>query len=307
MLSPAINAGLIVTVLIALAASVRLWWLQTRVQTRVFETDELPRSERRQATDVRRSWLGQWLFIAGFRSPNATALFLVTTLVGAGIGGTIATACYMLGVVTQMVALMSFVPGGVGEVFLPFAYLAPWLSMALLTLLPAIVVRAARRRRVAAVEQDLPLMLDLLSTLAEAGLGFDAALDRILAIQPQHRPLVQEFRAFQVDVLGGRARVESLRRLAGRLQVTWFSIFITAIVQAEQIGAGIAEVLRVQADDLRQRRRERALALAMSVPVKLLFPLIICFLPGIFVAAAGPPFFQILQTLDNFLMPYRGV
>jgi len=70
------------------------------------------------------------------------------------------------------------------------------------------------------------------------------------------------------------------------------------LVQAEQVGSGISEVLRRQADDLRNRRRERALALANALPVKLLFPLVICFLPGLFVATLGPTFYQFFQFAD---------
>jgi len=77
------------------------------------------------------------------------------------------------------------------------------------------------------------------------------------------------------------------------------SIFVSALVQTEQVGAGVSDVLRRQADDLRGRRREEALTKAASLPVKLLFPLVICFLPGILTATLGPTFYQIFQFLDN--------
>jgi pilus assembly protein TadC len=156
------------------------------------------------------------------------------------------------------------------------------------------------------VEQDLPLALDLLATLAEAGLGFDSALDRILTTQRSNRPLAEDLRLFQIDILAGRQRVEALRRLMQRVDVAWFSIFVSAVIHAEQVGSGLAQTLRTQADDLRMRRRERALALAMAVPVKLLFPLIVCFLPGVMTAALGPVVFQIVQVLDSFLKGSLG-
>jgi hypothetical protein len=149
-------------------------------------------------------------------------------------------------------------------------YLAAWMPLLLLSGVPALAVRTARRKRVMSVEQDLPLTLDLLATLAEAGLGLDAAIGRVVDSQPRDRPLFQEFRTFQRDLLAGRSRIEALRHLSRRLEVIWFNIFISAVIQAEQIGAGLAEVLRIQADDLRSRRRERALAFAMAIPVKLL-------------------------------------
>jgi pilus assembly protein TadC len=153
---------------------------------------------------------------------------------------------------------------------------------------------------VTAIEQDLPLTLDLLATLAEAGLSFDAALDRVLETQRRERPLAEDFRLFRLEILTGRGRVDALQRLNQHVNVPWFGIFVSALIHAEQVGAGLAATLRAQADDLRNRRRERALALAMAVPVKLLFPLITCFLPGIMIAALGPIIFQIVQVLDQF-------
>ena len=151
------------------------------------------------------------------------------------------------------------------------------------------------------VEQDLPIVLELLATLAEAGLGFDAAIDRVLASLPPRRVLAQELRAFERDNLAGRPRIESLRWLGRRVAVSWFSVFISAVVQADQIGAGLADVLKIQANDLRQRRKEQALALASSAPVKLLVPLILCFMPGILTAALGPTLFEVFRTLDSLL------
>jgi pilus assembly protein TadC len=149
--------------------------------------------------------------------------------------------------------------------------------------------------------------LDLLATLAEAGLSFDAALDRVLESQRRDRPLSQDFRLFRLEILTGRPRIESLQRLNRSVSVPWFSIFVSALIHAEQVGSGLASTLRAQADDLRNRRRERALATAMAVPVKLLFPLIICFLPGIMIASLGPIIFQIVQVLDQFLQGGGGL
>jgi pilus assembly protein TadC len=162
-------------------------------------------------------------------------------------------------------------------------------------------VRAVRRSRVEAIEQDLPVTLELLATLSEAGLGFDAAMERVLESQPVDRPLPRELLTFRRDTVAGRSRVECFRRLARRVEVAAMSIFVSAIVQAEQIGAGVATVLRQQSDDLRNRRRENAMALAMALPVKRLFPMIICFLPGIFVATLGPTFYQFFQYVDTLL------
>jgi len=248
-----------------------------------------------------RSWLGWWLYRAGFRSPQAPWSFAGLTLLGFLIGGLGVWLVTAMGAVVQLELILQTIPGGVGEVFLPFVWASPWLAASTLAAIPALVVRRQRLRRITAIEQDLPITLDLFSTLAEAGLSFDAALARILVSQRDERPLAMEFQIFQLDLLAGRSRVEALRRLMTRIDVPWFSLFISAVMHAEQIGAGLAQTLKNQAEDLRNRRRERALALAMAVPVKLLFPLIVCFLPGIMAAALGPILFQIVQVLDQFL------
>jgi tight adherence protein C len=104
-----------------------------------------------------------------------------------------------------------------------------------------------------------------------------------------------------VDLLAGRGRISSLRRLARRVEVLHFTLFVSALVQTEQTSSGVADVLRRQADDLRDRRREQAIAFAMALPVKLLFPLVICFLPGLFVATLGPTFHQFFQFADQII------
>ena len=152
---------------------------------------------------------------------------------------------------------MARFPPPTGDLVLPIAYLAPWTVLLILVLLPWMIVRRSRRQRMEKVEQDLPICLELLATLSEAGLGFDAALARVLDSVMEDRPLGREFRTYQSDLLAGRTRVESLRRVARRLEVSSVTILVSALVQAEQLGSGIAQALRRQADDLRDRRRER--------------------------------------------------
>jgi tight adherence protein C len=79
------------------------------------------------------------------------------------------------------------------------------------------------------------------------------------------------------------------------------SIFVSAVVQADQLGMGLANVLRTQADDMRSRRRERAVTFSNALPVKRLFPLVICFLPGLFIWTLGPLFLQLFQLADTFV------
>jgi tight adherence protein C len=85
------------------------------------------------------------------------------------------------------------------------------------------------------------------------------------------------------------------------LDVSSMTILVSALIQAEQLGSGIAQALRRQADDLRDRRRERANAFALSLPTKRMFPLVICFMPGIFTWTLGPFFVQLFQYADTFM------
>jgi tight adherence protein C len=245
--------------------------------------------------------LDRWLGLAGYRSPSAPVIFLMAELLALGAGIFIVVGLSLSGVIRTGTTALGELPGGIGDIFLPILLASPWVLGVILLAIPWLAVRATRRERVTQIEQDLSLFLELLATLSEAGLAFDAALDRILSAQPTGRPLAEEFRIFQREVLAGVPRVRALRRVAARADVLSLTILISALVQAEQVGAGVADVLRRQADDLRSRRRERAISLANALPVKLMFPLVICFLPGLFVATLGPTFYQFFLFADSVI------
>lgn len=276
-------------------------WLaaRQRLQARLFAND--PAGGEQPAGDLELGWLAHWLYTAGYRGPQAAAGFIGATLLCGLLGIALILLLQMPARMEDLARMAVSIPGGTGEVLLPLIYGAPWILGVVFFTLPTLFVRAARRRRVRSVEQDLPIVLELLATLAEAGLGFDAAIDRVLQSLSAQRVLAQELRAFQRDNLAGRPRIDSLRWLARRVAVSWFTVFISAVVQADQIGAGLADVLKIQANDLRQRRKDQALAMASSAPVKLLGPLIICFVPGILTAALGPTLFEVFQALDAVL------
>ena len=222
-------------------------------------------------------------------------------LLAIGLGLAALVAIRGAGLTSQLSRNIAGLPPGVGDLLVPITYLAPWAVLLILMLMPWLIVRRSRRQRIEHVEQDLPISLELLATLSEAGLGFDSALSRVLDSAVEDRPLAREFRTYQSDLLAGRTRVEALRRLAHRLEVQSVTMLVSALVQAEQLGSGIAQTLRRQADDLRDRRRERANAFAMALPIKRMFPLVVCFLPGIFVWTLGPFFVQLFQIADTFL------
>ena len=245
--------------------------------------------------------LSRWLALAGYRAPGAAETFVALTAAMLVVGGVASFGVQRSGLLEAGLRELERLPGAVGEIFWVPLVIGPWILMIVLASLPWLVVRASRRRIVTEVERDLPLVLELLATLGESGLGFDAALERVITSQPPDRPLTAEFRAFQRETLTGRPRVGALRHLARRLDVPSLTIFISAVVQAEQVGSGISDVLRRQAEDVRDRRRERALNLARRLPVKLLFPLVICFLPAIFVVTLGPIFLQFFKFAEALI------
>jgi tight adherence protein C len=120
----------------------------------------------------------------------------------------------------------------------------------------------------------------------EAGLGFDAALTR--AAKANSGPLAEEISRTLAHVTAGLSRAEAMRGLANRTKVPELRQFVGAILQAEQYGVPMAQVLRVQAAEQRRKRRQRAEEQAMKLPVKVLFPLVLCILPALFIVLVGP-------------------
>lgn len=291
---------LVLFVGLAVAGFVVLWRMQRSVASRrrLFDEPEIAAAPR-SLGDM--NFVRRWLYLAGFRSDNAELIFWGATLLALVLGFTLAFALRFSGLQDALVAGVEVIPGGVGQMFLPAAIIFPWFVGGLLACTPWLFVRSRRRQRVELVEQDLPLALELLATLSEAGLGFDSALSRIIKTRLANRPLAAELRSFQSDLLAGRPRVEALRRLSQRMQIPTVSIFVSAMVQAEQVGMGVATVLRRQANDLRNRRRERANAFAATLPVKRMIPLVVCFLPGLFVWTLGPFFVQLFKIADTFI------
>ena len=286
---------------VAVIATLGLRWLIAREQTLTrWQSDGDIDVTSALESSSPRGWLSGWIFLAGYRRPFAATIFVAATVACGLIGFGTATLFVVLGLQSAMEETVVLIPGGVGETFLPVVWVSPWIISIGLLCVPLLIVRAARRERVSTIEQDLPLAMELMATLSEAGLGFDSALIRILKTRLAGRPLAKELQIYQADLLAGRPRIESLRRLSSRIRLGSISILVSALVQAEQMGMGISKVLRMQADDIRARRRERAIAFANSLPVKRLFPLVICFLPGLFVWTLGPAFVQLFKLTETF-------
>ena len=148
------------------------------------------------------------------------------------------------------------------------------------------------------MQREMPDALDLLVISVESGLGFDAALSQVA--RNTTGPLADEFFRVLQEMQLGTSRAEALRALAERTDVNDLRGFITAMVQADQLGIPIANVLRIQAREMRIRRSQRAEETAMKVPVKILFPLIFCILPALFIVIIGPAAIQIIKSFSTF-------
>jgi tight adherence protein C len=150
-------------------------------------------------------------------------------------------------------------------------------------------------KRALEITQTLPDILDQITIGVEAGLGFDSAMSR--SAKSNEGALADELVRTLQHVQAGLSRAEALRGLAQRNKVPELRQFVSAILQAEQFGIPMAQVLRVQAAEQRRKRRQRAEEKAMKLPVKVLFPLVLCILPALFVVLIGPAGIRIATGL----------
>ncbi len=151
------------------------------------------------------------------------------------------------------------------------------------------------RKRQHAILLMIPDALDLLTISVRAGLGFDSALGKVVEKLPG--PLSDEFRRALAEVRVGKQRREALRDIVARTEVTPLTNFIGAIIQAEQLGVSISKVLQVQSEQLRIERRQRAEEQAAKAPIKMLFPLVGCIFPSLFIVILGPALILIVINL----------
>ena len=147
----------------------------------------------------------------------------------------------------------------------------------------------------------IPDTLDLLTISVRAGLGFDAALAKVVEKLPG--PLTDEFRRALAEVRVGKARRDALRDMIPRTNVQPLSNFIGAIIQAETLGVSISKVLQVQSEQLRIERRQRAEEQAARAPIKMLFPLVGCIFPSLFIVILGPAIIAIVKTMGSGAIP----
>ncbi|MEQ8819446.1 MAG: type II secretion system F family protein [Sumerlaeia bacterium] len=270
-------------------------WLARRIRQRLGESASGPPQTQRPVWE---RFLDYSLQSAGIRRSGAARSFALVALAALAAGGLVVWVSQGSLLLRKVRFGLADLPAGFGDVLIPLTWLVPWVLGGMVAALPWMVLSDRRKRRQQAIAADFPLALDLLAALTQAGLAFDAAVDRVVRDGLRDGPLRQEFHGFQRDLQAGEDRVTAFRRLARRIDVPAVTTFVSAVVQAEQAGASLSPVLRRQAEDFRRERRERALEQAMAMPVKRLLPLVLCFLPALFVVMLGPIFYEILQLLD---------
>jgi tight adherence protein C len=164
-------------------------------------------------------------------------------------------------------------------------------------LLPGIWLGQQIKKRKKNILKALPDALDLLTISVEAGLAFDSALQRVT--EKWETELAKEFKRVLTDTRLGRARRDALKEMAARTGVDDVQTFTAAVIQAEQLGVSIGKILRIQADQMRVRRRQRAEEAAQKAPIKMLFPMVFLIFPALFVVILGPAVPRLMQGLGS--------
>lgn len=160
--------------------------------------------------------------------------------------------------------------------------------------LPWMMLRSMVDRRKDAIIKKLPDALDLMTICVDAGLTFNAAMQKV--DEKWDDPLANEFGRVIHEMQLGKSRRQSLRDMSDRMDVADVTSFIAAVLQADQLGVGIGKILRIQSEQMRVRRRQRAEEKAQQAPVKMLFPMVFLIFPSIFVVLLGPAGFQVLRN-----------
>lgn len=189
--------------------------------------------------------------------------------------------------------LFPYMPPTIGEGLASRQYALFAFILVLFGFLPDTWLKKSVKKRHASIERALPFVLDLLTLSVESGLDFMSGIQRIIEhreVDPLGEELVRVFREIQV----GRTRKEALQNMATRVGHTDIRAVTSALIQADELGTGIGHALRIQADQIRTKRFQRAEKLGNEAPVKLLFPLTAFIFPAVFLVLLGPVILQMM-------------
>jgi tight adherence protein C len=222
-------------------------------------------------------------------SPRMSVDKVSRKLMGAGVGRTLSPTSFLAG--KAVFAVLGFMGGtflggiaGKGSLGVLLALLFGFLGF----LTPDMFVSFKARARREVVRAELPDALDLLAVSVEAGLGFDAAIQKLT--EHMEGPLVEEFALSLSEMRIGETRQHALEKMVQRVQAPELAAFVRAIIQADQLGISLGRILRVQATDTRNKRQAAAEERAMKAPIKMLFPTALFIFPAMFIVILGPAF-----------------
>ena len=153
-------------------------------------------------------------------------------------------------------------------------------------LFPDMILNAKIRKRQSEITKSLPDIMDLLTVSVEAGLTFDSALSKVVEKMPG--PLAREFEIVLQEIKVGKSKKEALYQMSDRIGVQDLRSFVSAVVQAEQLGVSLGRVLRLQSEQIRLNRKQRISEKAMKAPIKMLIPMVVFIFPVIFIVLLGP-------------------
>ena len=220
--------------------------------------------------------LQQRLITAGYRGKEAIGIFYGIR-VGTALLSFVVCALVLAGRSSPALALGA---AGVGYI------------------LPTMVLARVAKRRQHRMRMGLPDALDLLVVSVEAGLGLDQAIQRVsVELSFAHPELCDELRLINLELRAGHARMDALHNLATRTQLDDISSLVTMLVQTDKFGTSVAQSLRIHSETLRTKRRQRAEEAAAKTGAKMVFPLVICVFPSIWVVTLGSAVIKFIQVL----------
>jgi tight adherence protein C len=229
-------------------------------------------------------------------NPRTTVESVSAKLLAAGLARRVSATGFLAG--KGAFALAGFLSGiifgtgaaGAGTgVFFAFAFAgAGFVS-------PDLLLSSRARKRNERIGSDLPDALDLLAVTVEAGLGFDAAIAKLVDVF--EGPLAEEFGRTLGEIRIGETRQEALKKLAERVGTPEIGSFTRAVIQADQYGSSLGKILHVQAEDTRLRRQAAAEERAMKAPIKMLFPTVAFIFPAMFLVILGPAFLNLAKVI----------
>jgi tight adherence protein C len=170
------------------------------------------------------------------------------------------------------------------------------IAACVLFFLPDYWVVSVRDQRQATIQADAADTIDQLTICVEAGLGFDAALSRVA--RTTEGPLTDELRHALSDIRAGVPRAQALRALADRTQIAEIRQLVSALLQTQKHGVPLAETLRIQSAEMRLKRKQRTEEKAAKLPIRMIFPIVVCFMPVFIIISVVPALLSVFKALE---------